>query len=463
MLTKNKTVELEITDLNNLGYGVGRHEGMVVFVAGGVPGDRAAVKIIKVTPSYAVGKLEEVLVSSPDRIENDCGARGCGGCIYRNISYECELGLKRASAEAALRSQGLRDCEVAPVVSTGVTEGYRNKAQYPIGLEKGKYRIGFYAPKSHRITGEGFGECLLAPPVFEEISRELITLFERFRPSVYDEESGEGLLRHIYLRRGEITGEILLTLVINGESLPHAEEYARVLCERFPDIVGFVLNINTASGNVICGDRYVTVSGRGYIYDELCGVRLRIGPDAFYQVNRACAERLYSRAVEEADLTARDTLIDVYCGIGSIGLAVARVTGGLRALLGVEISRGAVENARENARENGADGYARFYAADASDLSEILEYPENRDLAKAEGGKLVVLLDPPRAGCSEALIDTVTSLGAERIVYISCNPRTLARDVVAFVNKGYVPGRFVPFDMFPRTGHVECVVCLTRA
>lgn len=462
MLSKNRIVELDITDLNNLGYGVGRVDGMVVFVSGGVPGDRASVKIIKVTSSYAVGRIESLLKASPDRVESDCSARGCGGCIYRNISYERELELKRATVEAALRSQGLGDCEVDPVASTGVVEGYRNKAQYPIGIEKGKYKIGFYAPKSHRITGDGFGECLLAPRIFEEIARELIALFEKYRPSVYDEESGEGLLRHIYLRRGEITGEILLTLVINGESLPHAEEYARRLCEKFPDIVGFVLNINTASGNVICGDRYITVFGRGYIYDELCGVRLRIGPDAFYQVNRACAERLYSRAVEEADLSSRDTLIDVYCGIGSIGLAVARVTGGLRALLGVEISRGAVENARENARANGADSYARFYAADASDLSEILKYPENRDLVKTGDGKLVVLLDPPRAGCSEALINTVTALGAERIVYISCNPRTLARDVVEFINKGYTPSKFVPFDMFPRTGHVESLVCLQK-
>lgn len=462
MLSKNKTVELCITDLNNLGYGVGRYEGMVVFVSGGVPGDRVLARVIKVTPSYAVARIEEVISPSLDRVENDCGARGCGGCIYRNITYSRELELKRATVEAALRSQGLGELGVAETVSTGAVSEYRNKAQYPIGFEKGRYKIGFYAPKSHRITGEGFGECRLAPAVFEEISRELIALFEKHRPSVYDEESGEGLLRHIYMRRGEVTGEILLVLVINGDTLPHAEEYARVICEKFPDIVGFMLNINKKHGNVICGDRYETVLGRGYIYDELCGVHLKIGPDAFYQVNRRCAELLYTRAVEEAALSRDDTLIDVYCGIGSIGLAVSHVTGGLRALLGVEISRGAVRNAKENAAANGAADYARFYAADASELSKILNYPENANLAKAEGGKLAVLLDPPRAGCSEALIDTVTSLSPERIIYISCNPRTLARDTVAFIDRGYAPGQFVPFDMFPRTGHVECVVCLTR-
>lgn len=450
-MKKEQLIELDIHDLNNLGCGVGRYEGQVVFVSGAVRGDKVRAKIIKVNKSFAVARLEEVLSPSPVRIDRDlCLAPlSCGGCVYRHITYEEELKLKSEYVQNAFRKAGLPHVQVNPTMSTGKVYGYRNKAQYPVSATKSGLRAGFFARKSHNmIPAEG---CAIQNPAFAPIVDFVCRFGTENSWSAYDEETGKGLLRHIYLRIGEKTGEIMLCLVINGDALPNADKLCQHLSESFPQVVSLLINKNKKNTNVVLGDEYVTLSGRGYIEDELCGLRFKISPQSFYQVNRDGAELLYRLAKECADLTEGDTLMDLYCGTGTIGLSMADKAG---RLIGIEIVEQAVECARENARGGGIEN-AEFFAADASDRQVILS---------AAGGKRpdVVVIDPPRKGSTRVLAETLASLEIPRIVYVSCDPDTLARDCVWFEELGYSIGDVTPVDMFPRTGHVESVVCLKR-
>ena len=456
MLKKNDVIKLQIDSITNLGFGVGRHERLVVFISDTVTGDEAEVKIIKLTPSYAVGRVEKMTRLSSLRDGKRCENSSCRSCAYRNISYEHEKGIKEAEVKEAFKKAGLPEVEISKLVGSPSCEHYRNKAQYPIAMDKnGEYVIGFYAPKSHRVTDAV--ECPLAPRVFAEILNLLKAFFKKHSLSVYDEKSGKGLLRHVYLRRGEVSGEILLTLVINGASLPYSDELVESVREEFPDVVGVLLNINEKDTNVILGNKFITLYGRDYIYDTLCGVKLKITAPSFYQVNHDAAELLYKKARELAEPEKSDTLLDIYCGAGSIGLSMADSVG---ELFGIEIIESAVLCARENAENNGISN-AKFYTGDAANTERLL------DNAESELGRkirpTVVVLDPPRAGCDEKLIKYVADLAPERIVYISCNPTTLARDCAIFKKLGYGCGVVTPFDLFPLTGHVESVVCLTRS
>lgn len=455
-LKKNDLLTVDITDITNLGFGVARHEGEVIFVSDAVTGDKALVKIIKVTSSYAVGKLTKIISHSPYRTEGRCTVAQCKSCAYKNINYEKECEIKHEAVKTAFKKCGLDNVEIASLTSSPHTRAYRNKAQYPIAKsQSGEYLIGFYAPKSHRVTEAA--KCPLSPPVFVEILDTLRTFFKKYDISVYDEESGRGLLRHVYLRRGEVSGEILLTLVINGKSIPHSDELVSEITKRFPEIVGILLNTNEESTNVILGDAYTTLFGRDYIFDTLSGVKLKITAPSFYQVNHDCAELLYAKARELANLKKSDTLLDLYCGAGSIGLSMAADCG---ELVGIEIVSSAVECARFNAKENGIKN-ASFYTGDAKNTDKLLENAER--IRGEKTSPRVIILDPPRAGCDEKLINHIsTSLSPERIVYISCNPQTLARDCAIFKNFGFVCDTAFPFDLFPATGHVESVVCLTR-
>ena len=454
-LKKNDTVEIDITSLNNLGFGTGRVGGLVVFVDGAVMGERVLAKVIKVAPSYAVARTERVLIPSPHRVDDRCPVSACKSCAYKSISYEREMKQKRENVIAEFKKAALPEVSVAPLVSTKKICGYRNKAQYPVSKNRdGEYIIGFFAPKSHRVTEAA--ECPLAPEIFRGILELLRTFFKKHNLSVYDEATGQGLLRHIYLRRAEIGGEILLTLVINGKSLPHSDELVSLVKESYPELCGILLNINEKNTNVILGDEYVTLYGRDYIFDTLAGVRLKISAPSFYQVNREGAELLYAKARELARLEPTDVLVDLYCGAGSIGLSMADA---VAELYGVEIVESAVLCAKENAENNGITN-AKFYTGDAADTERLLEGAE-RDVGK----KIlpdVVIVDPPRAGCDERLIKYIASLSPKRVVYISCNPATLARDCAIFKSLGFNIGEVTPVDMFPGTGHVESVVCLRR-
>ena len=453
-LKKNQILDVDIIDITNLGFGVAKVDGEVIFISDTVPGDKATVKIIKVAQSYAIGKVEELTSLSADRAER-CDIRLCKACAYKCLSYNHEAEIKADAVRQIFKKAGLAEVEIGEIITSPKTTHYRNKAQYPVSRDKdGKYQIGFYAPKSHRVTDAV--DCPLAPRIFAEILTEVRGFFERHNVSTYDEETGEGLIRHIYLRRGEVSGEVLLTIVINGTSLPHSEELVARMTERFPEVVGILINENKKNTNIILGEVYHTIFGRDYIFDTLAGVELKITAPSFYQVNHDCAEILYAKARELAELREGDLLLDLYCGAGSIGLSMAK---DCREVIGVEIVESAVECARFNAENNGIKN-ASFYTGDAKDTEKLLIPAE-----EARGEKIlpdVVIFDPPRGGSDEKLLRHVAKLNPRKIVYISCNPATLARDMVTLKELGYTGNTVFPVDMFPATGHVESVVALTR-
>ncbi len=450
-MKKGESLTLTVTDVNNLGCGVGRLEGKVVFVKGAVTGDTVAATVIKDNKSFAVARLDEVLTASPLRTaESFCDAPlSCGGCVYRHVNYDHEKQIKYNHVRAAFDKVGLSDVTVLPVMSTGRIRGYRNKAQYPVCPSKNGMRSGFYASKTHKVIP--VEDCSIQSPEFGEITREVCRLCDGLGIDTYNELTGKGLLRHIYLRAAEATGEIMLCLVVNGDALPREEELTARLTERFPRIVSLMINKNTQNTNVVLGKKYRTLYGKGYIEDVLCGLRFRISAESFYQVNREGAELLYGLAAKAAELDGSQILCDLYCGTGTIGLSMAKDA---RELVGIELVEGAVECARQNAEYNGITN-ARFFCGDAGSARTILE---------ATGGKRpdVVVIDPPRKGSTRELCECLSELCVPRIVYVSCDPTTLARDCVWFRELGYEIGEVQPVDMFPRTGHVESVVCLTR-
>ena len=452
VLPKGSEYTVEITDVNNLGSGVGRIDGKTVFVRGAVSGDAVRISIIKDTASYAVGKLlcverasdvraKEILCAAPD---------ACGGCVHRYVTYEHELESKRNYVQHAFIKVGLGDVKVAPVRTTGQTAGYRNKGQYPVKQGKSGMEAGFFAAKTHNLVKAD--KCALQPPVFGEIVAFVCAFCDAKGIKAYDEVTGKGLLRHIYLRASKDCAQIMLCLVLNGKGCPGERELAAAVTKQFPQIVGVVLNFNEKNTNVVLGKEYRTVWGKSYIEDELCGLTFKISPGSFYQVNREGAELLYGLARQQAALTGGEVLIDLYCGTGTIGLSMAR---GAQSLVGIEIVAEAVECARENAARNGIEN-ATFICNDAGDAQVILS---------ACGGKApdVAVIDPPRKGSTEALVKCFAELEIPRVVYVSCDPDTLARDCKWFRENGYEIGEVTPVDMFPRTGHVESVVCLTRS
>ncbi len=451
---KNDVVRVDIVDITDLGFGVARLDGIVTFVSDTVPGDICDVRIIKVNKSYLVARLERLISPSPERTDDRCRECACKSCAYKNITYENEAKRKEENVRHIFSRDDLDGITVAPITPSPKEKRYRNKAQYPISLEDGEYRVGFYAPKSHRVTP--ISDCPLTPESFSKAVDLLKEYFKENSLSVYDEKSGKGLLRHIYLRRGEVSGELLVTLVINGDDLPKKERLVSLMTEGIPETVGILININTADTNVVLGNEYKTVWGRDHIFDLLAGVELKITAPSFYQVNHGAAELIYAKAKELAAPQKSDTLLDLFCGAGSIGLSMADSVG---ELIGIEIVDSAVNCARENAKSNCAVN-AHFFTGDASDIENLLLNAEKTLERKIEPN--IVVLDPPRAGCTEELIDFIFLLKPERIVYISCNPKTLARDIIRFGLRGYETQTVYPYDLFPATGHCECVCLLTK-
>ena len=437
---KNQIVRLTVTDMNNKGYGVARLGGKVVFVQNAVTGEEVLGKIIKVASDYLVARVEERLVASPYRCEAGCSASGkCGGCVYQQITYDHELQLKKNYVENAFRKARVpvtvADCE------GGKPSGYRNKVECPITPD---YKPGFYAQRSH--TAVAVEECGLENPIFFPIIQTVMAWLEREKISVYDETTGKGVLRHLYLRVGEATGEVMVCLVINGTAMKNAKAFAEAVMSAHRCVVSVVLNFNSDATNVILGKKCQVIGGREYIEDSLCGVTFRLSPLSFYQVNHSMAERLYAKALSLAALSEGDTLADLFCGVGTIGLYMMK-NAKVKSLVGVEIVPEAIENAKANAERNGIEN-ATFICGDAN--TEALNAAD------------VIVVDPPRKGCGEALLRRIAEIDPKRLVYISCNPDTLARDVAILKELGYEPGVVYPFDLFPRTGHVESVVCLTK-
>lgn len=448
-LNKNDRIPLEITSVTAEGSGVGRYEGLAVFVANAAVGDRIIAHIIKVKKKYAVARIHQIAVPSPERIQPDCPAfQQCGGCAWRHISYEAECRLKeRLVADAFARIGGLA-ITPRPILAAERTEGYRNKAQYPVGGGTAQeLKIGFFAPRSHRIVD--CRACRLQPPEFAGALRAFAHWITESHVSIYNEETGQGLLRHIYLRKAEATGEVMACAVVNGDALPAQELLLRELLREVPGLASLMLNSNTARTNVVLGPTCKTLWGADGIVDELCGMRFFISPLSFYQVNRAQAERLYRKAAEYAALTGEETLLDLYCGAGTIGLTMA---GRVRQVIGVEVLPEAVEDAKRNAALNGVRN-ARFLCGDAAMAAQRL----------AEEGIRpdVIVIDPPRKGCDAQLIGAIAEMAPARVVYVSCDPATLARDLKRFAEMGYLAREATPVDIFPRTNHVETVCILS--
>ena len=452
-IKKNSPIRVRVEEINNLGYGVGHTaDGRVVFLRGAVTGEEWDAKVIKVAKSYLVARPEALVTPSPMRQETPfCSAPdACGGCIYRHIRYEDERKIKEDYVRTAFRKAGLSHIPVNPLQHAEGETHYRNKAQYPLRAGANGIEAGFYAVKTHSVvTG---GECMIQHASVSPIVSFFCKRATEMGLSVYDEQTGNGLLRHLYLRVGEATGEVMVCLVVNGGRFDGDTTLAKELSEEFPAIVSVMLNENRKQTNVILGEKTHCLCGQSYIEDILCGKRFRISPEAFYQVNRDGAELLYGIGAELADLTGKETLIDLYCGIGTIGLSMSDRA---ERLIGVEIVPEAVECARENARRNGVEN-AEFYCMDAGGVTTLPV------LQSLDGKNTVVVMDPPRKGSTPEVIEFLAERGFPKIVYISCAPDTLARDVAQFLTLGYDCSPVTPVDMFPRTGHVESVVCLKR-
>lgn len=449
-IKEKSVIKTEITAVTNEGSGVSRYNGEVVFTPFTAPGDVAEVKIEKVGKSCAYGRLEKIIAPSADRTEPVCPVFGeCGGCALRHIDYAAETRIKTGWVAEHIRRIGGFDLEPLPAVPSPKSDRYRNKAIYQAGRnEKGEIIFGFYRRKSHEIINcEG---CLLQPEKFAEILKVIKFFAEQTKISVYDEKQHKGLLRAVYIRKGEQSGEIGICLVINGRRLPQAELLISGLSTRFSGIVSIVLNINEERTNVVLGKRFITLFGRDEISDTLCGVEVDISPAAFYQVNHGAAELLYRKAGELAALTGEETLLDLYCGAGTIGLSMAK---NAKRLIGVEIVPQAVENARKNAERMGADN-AEFICGDAAEAAQTLQ---KRGLLPD-----VVIMDPPRKGCDAATLAAVAAMKPKRIVMVSCDTATMARDFKALAALGYAPKAAQPVDMFPRTANVECAAVLER-
>ena len=448
-LQKNQVLTLQVERLSSDGSGVAHSpEGETVFIPGAAPGDEARVRIVKDCKRYAFGILDEVLTPSPDRIPVDCAVAGpCGGCSLRHLDYAAELRAKQENVADAFARIGGLDVPVLPIVGSPEIDRYRNKVQFPVGTDKaGRPCIGFYAGRTHRIVP--CPDCRLQPGVLNEIGNTLCAFFAEKGIHPYNEETGKGLVRHIFLRRGAHSGQIMVCLVSTRAKIPSADELCTRLKEAFPDIVTILLNVNAKNTNVILGSETHTLYGQGYIEDTLCGVPVQLGPLSFYQVNTLAAEQLYGIAAEYAQLTPDDLLLDLYCGMGTIGLSMAGRCG---RLVGVEIVPEAVESARANAARMGVEN-ARFYCEDAGRAAARLA---------SEGLRPdIIVLDPPRKGCDGATLQAVLDMAPRRVVMVSCNPATAARDSAVLAQGGYRPVKVRPVDMFARTKHVEAVILL---
>lgn len=493
MLKLGQMEQVKITGYSSEGMGVCRIEGCAVFVPNAIRGEVCEVKLTHLSQNSAHAKIEQIITRSPHRISRACpDAKFCGGCQLHHMEYEEELSFKAQKVTDALNRIGGQSLETVPITGSFATGenrecvwsfGYRNKAQYPVAEQKGKPVAGFYKNRTHEVIP--VRRCAILPGIFDQIRDLVIRWAIEDRISVYDEHTGKGLLRHIYVRKGAVSGQIMVCLVVNGSSLPHEQRLVNVLRREIPGLRSVLLSINTKNTNVILGDRFRTLWGQDAIEDELCGFSFRLSPRSFYQVNHDQAERLYARAVEYAGLHGTETVLDLYCGTGTITLALSRYAGHA---IGVEVIPEAIEDAKQNAVRNGVKNVT-FFCADAAEAAarfakkmpdKIGKNPGedgdgflassgmtgDRDgfpePSRAISGVDVIVVDPPRKGLAPQVIDAMVTMAPERIVYVSCDPATLARDLRRLSERGYSLSRAEAFDLFPRTFHVETVVLLTR-
>ena len=448
MLEKGKVYEAVICDYTAEGQGVAKIEGCAVFIPNAIAGETCLVRIEKAQKTWAAGKITQILKKSPHRVNRECPvAKLCGGCDFWHMDYAEEARLKADRVRQALNRIGGENLEEVPILAAPDCHGYRNKAQYPVSSEKGRVFAGFFKAGTHQVVENK--RCLILPEETDKVKGIVIDYVNHYRITAYDETTGKGLLRHIYVRRGAVSGQVLVCLVVNGRKLPHTEDLIARL-QQVPGFTSLVLSVNTKPGNTVLGDEYITLYGPGYIEDTLCGLQFRLSPRSFYQVNHHQAQRLYEAAISQAQITKNDLVLDLYCGVGTITLAMAKAAG---KVLGVEVVEQAILDARDNAKRNGIEN-AEFFCGDAGKAALELE----------QKGIIpdVVVVDPPRKGLNADAIEAMAKMQPKRIVYVSCDPATLARDVALLKEKGYKVASAQAADLFPRCAHVESIVCLCR-
>ena len=445
---KNAVHELEILNYTAEGMGVARLDGRVVFVPHTIRGERWMVRLEKVNKNVAWGRGVELLTPSPERIDPGCPLAGkCGGCQFRHMTYTEELQAKRQRVEDALHRVGGVSVPVPEVMGAEAPDRYRNKVQFPVSEKNGGLAIGYYRPRSHDILD--VQDCLLQPGLVTDMKQSFYAKAQELGISGYDEGSGNGYLRHLYFRTNS-RGEALCCIVVNGDHLPKADDLVSHLRHKHPKLVGIVLNVNKKDTNVILGDTYKTLWGQDYLEETLCGMNFRLSVPSFFQINRLQTEQLYAKALEFAQLEGSETVLDLYCGIGTISLALSRQAG---KVIGAEIVPEAIEDAKANAQRNGVTN-AEFFCGDAGAIAQKL----------ADDGIRpdVICVDPPRKGLGPEVPAILASMDPRRIVYVSCDPATLARDIKRLEELGYKCEKAQPVDLFPRTAHVETVVLIIK-
>ena len=462
MFKKNDNVVVEITDMGIDGEGIGKVEGYTLFVKDALIGDVAEVKVMKAKKNYGYARLMKLVTPSKDRVEPVCPvARQCGGCQIQALSYEKQLEFKNNKIRNNLIRIGsfeetFIDSIMEPLGGMETPFHYRNKAQYPVGTDKdGNLIAGFYAGRTHQIIPNL--DCALGDLINKEILEKILAFMKKYKIAAYNEETGKGLVRHILIRKGFTTKEIMVCLVINGNKLPHSDELAAVL-SKIPGMTSITYSINKENTNVIMGKEIREIWGEPFISDYIGNVKYQISPLSFYQVNPAQTEVLYGQALEYAGLTGNETVWDVYCGIGTISLFLAQKA---KKVYGVEIVPQAIEDAKKNAKLNGFEN-AEFFVGKAEEV--LPQY--YKDYAKEHPGENaradVIVVDPPRKGCEESVLETMVNMKPERIVYVSCDSATLARDLKYLCGNGYELKKARAVDMFPHTGHVETVCLMSR-
>ena len=448
---KNDLVTLEIEDCGIDGEGIGKADGFTVFVKDAVIGDTVTAKIIKAKKNYGYGRLMEVLKPSPYRVEPKCEfARQCGGCQLQALSYDQQLVFKTNKVKGHLeRIGGFTDIPMEPIIGMDELFHYRNKAQFPVGRNKeGKIVTGFYAGRTHNIIENR--DCALGVAENKEVLDRVIAHMEKYGIEPYNEATGKGLVRHVLIRYGYFTKEVMVCLILNGNKIPKEEQLVKSLCE-IPGMTSITINVNKKHSNVILGEEIRLLWGQEYITDRIGDISYQISPLSFYQVNPMQTQKLYAKALEYADLHGQETVWDLYCGIGTISLFLAQKAKFVR---GVEIVPAAIENAKENAKLNGLEN-TEFFVGKAEEVLPR-EYKKNGVYAD------VIVVDPPRKGCDETLLETMVEMNPERIVYVSCDSATLARDLKYLCERGYELRKVCPVDQFGMTVHVETVVLLSQ-
>ena len=452
MLSKNKEYIVDIVDIGQGGVGIGKYEGFTVFVDGGLVQDKIKVKITKSKKNYAVGDMIEIIEKSPFRVARKCSEnlRQCGGCQIQELDYQKQLDIKTNEVKQVISRIGkLDDVVIHDTLGMEHPFRYRNKAQFPIQKKDNMPVIGFYKKKSHDLISTD--ECIIQHEVNDKIIKIIKTYIRAYNASIYDEKTHKGLLRHVVTKVGFTTGEVMIVLVANSKKLPYLKELASVLKENIPGFKTLVVNVNTQKTNVILGKENIVAYGDGMIRDYIGELVFEISPLSFFQVNPLQTEVLYNKALEYANLGENDTVFDIYCGIGTISLFLAQKA---KKVYGIEIVEDAIKDAKRNAKINNMDN-VEFYVGKAEEVVPKM-YKEGK---RAN----VVVVDPPRKGCDEKVLDTIISMQPDRVVYVSCNPSTLARDLAYLNERGYKCHEIQPVDMFPHSVHVENVAWLSKA